>query len=39
MRFPLAHDSPMFAELGIARDCPWPTNRAGGWWPDVLPAE
>ena len=39
VRFPLAHDSPMFAELGIERDCPWPLNRPDGWWPDVLPAE
>jgi hypothetical protein len=37
MRFPLVSDSPMFDDLGIRRDCPWPMNRPGGWWPDVLP--
>jgi hypothetical protein len=37
MRFPLASDSPMFDDLGIRRDCPWPMNQPGAWWPDVLP--
>lgn len=37
LRFPLVSDSPMFDDLGIRRDCPWPMNRPGGWWPDVLP--
>lgn len=37
MRFPLIADSPMFDDLGIRRDCPWPMSRPGGWWPDVLP--
>lgn len=39
MRFPLVADSPMFDDLGIRRDCPWPMDRPGGWWPDVLPKE
>ena len=38
MTFPLAHHSPMFEDLGIQRTCPWPLDRPGGWWPDVLPA-
>ncbi len=37
VRFPLVADSPMFDDLGIRRDCPWPMNQQGGWWPDVLP--
>lgn len=37
MRFLLVSDSPMFDDLGIRRDCPWPMSRPGGWWPDVLP--
>ena len=37
MRFSLVSDSPMFDDLGIRRDCPWPMNQPGGWWPDVLP--
>lgn len=37
MRFPLSFDSPMFDDLGIRRDCPWPMNRPETWWPDVLP--
>jgi hypothetical protein len=39
MRFPLAHHSAMFDELGIQATCPWPLDRPGGWWPDVLPAD
>jgi len=39
MRFPLAHHSAMFDELGLQATCPWPLDRPGGWWPDVLPAE
>jgi hypothetical protein len=39
MTFPLAHHSPMFDDLGIQQTCPWPLDRPGGWWPDVLPAE
>jgi len=39
MTFPLAHHSPMFEELGIQQTCPWPLDRPGGWWPDVLPSE
>jgi len=39
MRFPLVADSPMFDDLGIRRDCPWPMNRPEAWWPDVLPRE
>lgn len=35
--FPLRSDHPMFHELGIQQTCPWPLNRPGGWWPDVLP--
>lgn len=38
IRFPLAHHSPMFADLGLDR-CPWPLGQPGKWWPDVLPAE
>jgi len=38
MTFPLAHHSPMFEDLGIQKTCPWPLDRPGGWWPDVLPA-
>lgn len=34
--FPLAHDHPMFHELGIQKTCPWPLNQPGKWWPDVL---
>ena len=34
--FPLAHDHPMFHELGIQQTCPWPLSRPGKWWPDVL---
>jgi hypothetical protein len=37
--FPLRASSPMFEELGLQRTCPWPLDRPGGWWPDVLPAE
>ena len=37
VRFFLASDSPMFDDLGIRRDCPWPMNQPGTWWPDVLP--
>lgn len=36
-RFPLVSHSPMFEDLGLQRDCPWPLDRPGGWWPDVLP--
>ena len=36
---PLAASSPMFEELGLQATCPWPLDVAGGWWPDVLPAE
>ncbi|HEX9945463.1 MAG TPA: hypothetical protein VGG03_25910 [Thermoanaerobaculia bacterium] len=35
--FPLRSDHPMFRELNIQQTCPWPMNRPGGWWPDVLP--
>lgn len=35
--FPLRSHSPMFDELGITRDCPWPLDHPDGWWPDVLP--
>jgi hypothetical protein len=35
--FPLRSDHPMFHQLKIQRTCPWPMNRPGGWWPDVLP--
>jgi hypothetical protein len=35
--FPLAYDHPMLHELGIQQTCPWPLNRPGAWWPDVLP--
>jgi hypothetical protein len=35
--FPLRYDHPMFHELNIQQTCPWPVNRPGGWWPDVLP--
>ena len=37
--FPLRASSPMFEELGIQASCPWPLDRPGGWWPDVLPEE
>lgn len=37
--FPLRAFSPMFEELGLQETCPWPLDRPGGWWPDVLPAE
>lgn len=37
VRFLLVSDSPMFDDLGIRRDCPWPMNQPGTWWPDVLP--
>lgn len=37
--FPLASHSAMFDELGIQRTCPWPLDRPGTWWPDVLPRE
>lgn len=36
VRFRLSSDSPMFDDLGIRRDCPWPMNHPGTWWPDVL---
>jgi len=39
MTFPLAHHSAMFADLGLQETCPWPLDRPGGWWPDVLPAD
>jgi hypothetical protein len=39
MTFPLAHHSAMFQDLGIQASCPWPLDRPGGWWPDVLPAD
>jgi hypothetical protein len=39
MTFPLAHHSAMFQDLGIQSTCPWPLDRPGGWWPDVLPAD
>lgn len=39
MTFPLVADSPMFDELHIQQTCPWPLDRPGGWWPDVLPKE
>lgn len=35
--FPLRSHSPMFDEIGITRDCPWPHDQPDGWWPDVLP--
>jgi hypothetical protein len=35
--FPLRSHSPMFDELGLERTCPWPLDRPGTWWPDVLP--
>ena len=34
---PLRESSPMFEEIGLQRTCPWPLDRPGGWWPDVLP--
>jgi hypothetical protein len=34
---PLRASSPMFEEIGLQRTCPWPLDRPGGWWPDVLP--
>ena len=34
---PLRSTSPMFEELGLQRECPWPLGVPGGWWPDVLP--
>ena len=37
--FPLRSSSAMFEELGLQRTCPWPLDRPGGWWPDVLPME
>ncbi len=37
--FPLASHSAMFDELGLQRTCPWPLDRPGTWWPDVLPRE
>jgi hypothetical protein len=37
--FPLRSWSPMFDELGLQRSCPWPLERPGTWWPDVLPEE
>ena len=37
MRFSLVSHSPMFDELGLQATCPWPLDRPGGWWPDVLP--
>jgi len=36
MRFSLVSHSPMFQELGLQDTCPWPLDRPGGWWPDVL---
>ena len=39
MRFPLVAHSPMFDELGLQASCPWPLDRPGGWWPDVLPKD
>jgi hypothetical protein len=39
MRFPLVAHSPMFDELGLQATCPWPLDRPGGWWPDVLPKD
>jgi len=39
MRFPLVAHSPMFDELGLQAGCPWPLDRPGGWWPDVLPRD
>jgi|CXWL01.1.fsa_nt_gi hypothetical protein len=38
-RYPQAHVSPMFSELGIQTSCPWQLGQPGGWWADVLPAE
>ena len=35
--FPLRSSSAMLDELGIQRTCPWPLDRPGTWWPDVLP--
>jgi hypothetical protein len=37
--FPLRGWSPMFEELGLQRDCPWPLESGATWWPDVLPIE
>lgn len=37
--FPLRSHSAMLDELGIQRTCPWPLDRPGTWWPDVLPEE
>jgi hypothetical protein len=35
--FPLRSEHPMFYQLKIQQTCPWPMNRPGAWWPDVLP--
>ncbi len=37
--FPLRAASPMFAELGLQRTCPWTFDVPNAWWPDVLPEE
>jgi hypothetical protein len=37
--FPLRSESPMFAELGLQRTCPWSFDVPDAWWPDVLPEE
>jgi hypothetical protein len=37
--FALRSWSPMFDQLGLQEDCPWPLEQPGGWWPDVLPEE